>query len=293
MRARDLALALALALAGCRDRLAAPPPAPDAVAIAVAIAPVDAAPPVDAPACGSAQRLAAERLIPGGLVLAVDVGSGAIVAAAGDLDAARLPLSLTKLHLAAIWWERGGGDDEIDVAEMIAQSRDQPGRQLGRDLLARIGAPALRAELARLGLEVELPDDATADAWADALSIGEVGVRIVPAELARFLRGVATATLVSAPTARKLKAAMRATVSAGTARSVAARFDDTGWALGGKTGTGPRSIGPESDGWFAGIAYDGDAPRLVIAVLAPRRGKGGGVAAGIAAELALAVRTGC
>ena len=56
------------------------------------------------------------------------------------------------------------------------------------------------------------------------------------------------------------------------------------WRLGGKTGTGPFGAEPH-DGWFAGLIFDRGVPRYTVAVYVERRGPGGGVAAGIAAEI--------
>jgi cell division protein FtsI/penicillin-binding protein 2 len=78
-------------------------------------------------------------------------------------------------------------------------------------------------------------------------------------------------------------------VRRGTAKSIAASLEGTGWQVGGKTGTGPgpAPIGPESDGWFAGLIFDprGRA-RFTVATFVRHGGTGGGNAAKVSAELA-------
>ena len=43
----------------------------------------------------------------------------------------------------------------------------------------------------------------------------------------------------------------------GTAKAIATALAGTGWKISGKTGTGSAlaPIGPESDGWFAGLIF--------------------------------------
>jgi cell division protein FtsI/penicillin-binding protein 2 len=76
--------------------------------------------------------------------------------------------------------------------------------------------------------------------------------------------------------------------SGGWERSAGARLGGGRWRLGGKTGTGPATASPH-DGWFAGLIFDGTEPRYAIAVYIDRHGPGGGVAAGIAADVALRI----
>ena len=82
---------------------------------------------------------------------------------------------------------------------------------------------------------------------------------------------------------------MRATVERGSAKSIASVLADTGWAIGGKTGTGPgpEGPGPQSDGWFAGLAFDPKGnPRFTVVTFVKHGGYGGGNAARISAEVA-------
>jgi cell division protein FtsI/penicillin-binding protein 2 len=105
-------------------------------------------------------------------------------------------------------------------------------------------------------------------------------VTVTPREVAEFLR--------TTP-ARALDADLRAAVTRGSAASVAKRLDGTGCRLGGKTGTGPNVVGPTSDGWFAGVIFEGDVPRYTFAVFVEHHGPGGGTAASIAADLAVSL----
>lgn len=77
---------------------------------------------------------------------------------------------------------------------------------------------------------------------------------------------------MSAETARQLRTALDDVVARGTATSVRDALADTGWRIGGKTGTGGGNCGDHCDGWFASIASDGAQARYVI--LAYVRGKG-------------------
>ena len=88
-------------------------------------------------------------------------------------------------------------------------------------------------------------------------------------------------------TALRLQSAMRDAVRRGTAKSIAKSVEGTGWQIGGKTGTGPGLISPQSDGWFAGLIFDprGEA-RFTITTFVRHGGRGGGNAARISAELA-------
>lgn len=144
--------------------------------------------------------------------------------------------------------------------------------------------------------------------WDDVLSIGEHQFTVTALHLSRFLQADGNDGITLQPsarielskqhsksnrimksqTARKLQAAMRDVVQRGTAKSVANVLADTGWQIGGKTGSGLGTpIGPQSDGWFAGLIFDtrGKA-RFTVATFVRRGGPGGGNAARISAQLA-------
>jgi cell division protein FtsI/penicillin-binding protein 2 len=82
---------------------------------------------------------------------------------------------------------------------------------------------------------------------------------------------------------------MRDTVERGTAESIAKALGDTGWRIGGKTGSGTALLpkGAQIDGWFAGLIFDprGEA-RFTVATFVRSGGYGGENAARISAALA-------
>jgi hypothetical protein len=144
--------------------------------------------------------------------------------------------------------------------------------------------------------------------WEDTLSIAEARFTVTALHLSRFLQAVGNDGIMLQPTARiepskqdskstrimksqtarKLQAAMRDVVQRGTAKSSANILADTGWQIGGKTGSGLGApVGPQSDGWFAGLIFDprGKA-RFTVATFVRRGGPGGGNAARISAQLA-------
>jgi hypothetical protein len=89
-------------------------------------------------------------------------------------------------------------------------------------------------------------------------------------------------------TAFRLQAAMRAAVQRGTAKSIAKALADTGWQMGGKTGSGGSArVGPQSDGWFVGLIFDPQGKaQFTVATFVRHAGPGGGTAARISADLA-------
>ena len=90
-------------------------------------------------------------------------------------------------------------------------------------------------------------------------------------------------------TALRLQSAMRDTVHRGTAKSIAKTLEDTGWQIGGKTGSGPALL-PEGDlvdGWFAGLIFDPQGKaRFTVATFVRIGGYGGENAAKISAAIA-------
>ncbi|HEX7294763.1 MAG TPA: hypothetical protein VF251_03350, partial [Pyrinomonadaceae bacterium] len=70
-------------------------------------------------------------------------------------------------------------------------------------------------------------------------------------------------------------------------KSIATALDSLKWQIGGKTGSGPLTVGPQSDGWFAGLIFDpkGNA-RFTVATFVRHGGPGGGNAAKLSVELA-------
>ena len=181
-------------------------------------------------------------------------------------------------------------------------------------------APAWRTRLMPAPAYASLSDEMSDAEWADTLSIGEANMLVTGLHVSRFLQAVGNGGMMLAPAAReerpatsvrkagasrrlvgnpirvlqertalRLQSAMRDAVQRGTAKSIARTLEGTGWQVGGKTGTGPgpATIGPQSDGWFAGLIFDprGKA-RYTVATFVRRGGPGGGNAAKISAELA-------
>jgi cell division protein FtsI/penicillin-binding protein 2 len=150
--------------------------------------------------------------------------------------------------------------------------------------------------------------------WADTLSLGETNFIVTPLHISRFMQAVGNHGVMLSPVARpessgsrgtgsvgiarrvvqestalRLQGAMRDVVSRGTAQSIAHALDGTGWQIGGKTGTGPgpAPIGPQSDGWFAGLVFDPEGrARFTVATFVRHGGRGGGNAAMVSAGIA-------
>ena len=132
--------------------------------------------------CESANKRAIELMNARSLeaaTLVLDVQTGALVAfaaaprsnaagkGAGPLDVMTpvLPLSLTKLFLAASWWDRGLPDSSFDctrsampdkiepmtIPEMIVIGCDLPAKQMAIALRKKVGADAVLADLERFG----------------------------------------------------------------------------------------------------------------------------------------------
>ena len=301
-----------------------------------------------------------------GLTVMQNVRTGALVTFAAtdparlDVSTLVLPLSLTKLFLAASWWDHQlpekGWENAVapqtkipsektraSVHEMLVDGSDSRGRQLAVLLRQRIGAAAVIRNLESYGFtggSNATKDDAfwaelapkwrprliperslfslaqkTNDSeWADALSLGEIDFMVTGLQISRFLQAVGNGGVMLAPVAReavetngspapavspfrlveeettqRLQSAMRDTVQRGTARPIAKLLADTGWSIGGKTGTGPgpEPISPKSDGWFAGLVFDPQGrARYTVATFIQHGGRGGGNAARISAELA-------
>lgn len=269
-----------------------------------------------------------------------NVSTGAFVAIAAshpeklDVTTHVLPLSLSKILLAASWWDNKQ-PDRVDVHEMLVGGSDSAGRELAIALRKAIGTDKAIADFASYGfgraeerfwgdLEaewrqrltpppalIELGGETNDRDWADVLSIGEMkfqvtalhisklmqaigngGVSVPPSALKRSTRRDVKATrIMQETTAMRLQSPMRDAVQRGTARTVATALADTGWRLGGKTGSGggpvPNPNDPLSHGWFAGLIFDphGKA-RYTVATFVQHGGRGAGHAASISAELA-------
>jgi cell division protein FtsI/penicillin-binding protein 2 len=177
-------------------------------------------------------------------------------------------------------------------------------------------SPTLKTRLLPASTYVSLGDETKDDEWAAALSIGEIDMRVTALHISRFLQAVGNhgvmlppvaraeqSILSSAPhdelrnsirimqerTARRFESAMRDCVERGTAKRIGRALENTGWQIGGKTGSGTALLpkGSQVDGWFAGLIFDptGNA-RFSVATFVRSGGYGGENAAKISAELA-------
>jgi len=268
-----------------------------AVLVATACRGPTAAPPAQpARAIDDAQLAALLRDVGTGAALVTEVATDSVVASAAsgrDLAAPVMSLSVIKLYVAALWWDRGHGDGDfvvrdrhVTVHDMLVDGWDHPGEEMAIALRRELGGPAMLAALRSYGLDgLALPADADDARWGSALSIGEHDVQVTLAQVASFLGAIGgSSRLLAAETQRRLQSGMRGAVERGTAKSAGARLAGLAWQLGGKTGTGPFGAEPY-DGWFAGLIFERGAPRYAIAVYIEHHGLGGGVAAGLAADV--------
>ncbi|MFL6521676.1 MAG: penicillin-binding transpeptidase domain-containing protein [Chthoniobacterales bacterium] len=177
-------------------------------------------------------------------------------------------------------------------------------------------APRWRARLVPAMSCHSLGKETTTKDWEDTLSIGERRFVATALHLSRFLQAIGNGGVMMAPVARgedsrdgpgstipatrvmsesaalKLQALMRGTVERGTAKSALPILVNSGWSMGGKTGTGPEpgttDAGPRSDGCFAGLIFDPQGKaRFTVVTFVKHGGFGGGNAARISAEVAL------
>jgi hypothetical protein len=238
-----------------------------------------------AAAAGTQPAALLDREKVAGLIAVVDVRSGELVASAGNVDDRVLPLSLVKVLLAASLLEHGIEDG---VHEMIVGGSDDAGRKLAVRLRNLVGAQAVLADVRRFGFTITLAPDASDDEWGTTFSIGESHILATPLEVARFFRmiGNDSARVLTRTTQARLRSALLDVVERGTAKSIRGRV--AGGSIGGKTGTGPMRVAPDSDGWFAGLVFDTE-PRFAFATYVRKGGPGGGTAARMSADLATAL----
>lgn len=167
---------------------------------------------------------------------------------------------------------------------------------------------------------VSLSDETSDKEWADALSIGEIDMQVTALHVSRFLQAIGNDGVMLPPvakdehfvspvptspelardhgnsirvmqqsTAQRLQSAMRDCVQRGTAKRIAKALENTGWKIGGKTGSGPALLPKRSqlDGWFAGLIFDREnKARFTVATFVRSGGLGGENAAMISAQLA-------
>lgn len=156
-------------------------------------------------------------------------------------------------------------------------------------LRRRIGAGQMLRDLRRYGLQdMTLRPDASDTEWGRVLSLGEDELAVTPQQLSAFFSAIGQggAKLFLKQTAQRLIAALEGVVQRGTAASIKDALANTGWHIGGKTGTGPGQCGDQCDGWFAGLLSDQHHARYAILVFIRGKGLGGGLAARTAASMA-------
>lgn len=176
-------------------------------------------------------------------------------------------------------------------------------------------APRWRARLSPAASYHSLGKETSPKDWEDTLSIGEQRFVVTAFHLSRFLQAVGNGGVMLPAVARdaeapgstspapkrgnrvmsetaalRLQTLMRATVERGTAKSAGPILAGTGWAMGGKTGTGPEpgsnAAGPRSNGCFAGLIFDAEGKaRFTVVTFVNHGGFGGGNAARISAEI--------
>jgi len=218
------------------------------------------------------------------------------------IDSPLPPLSVIKVYLAAAWLEHGFGSTRVDcipsanrpvrhmlIEDVLTSGCDSSAGEMAAILRHKLGASEVLRDLRRYGIEdLTLKADASDSEWRRVLSLGEDEVKPTPRQLSAFMLviGQGGGKLLSPATAHRLTTALEAVVQRGTATSIKNALDNTGWHIGGKTGTGPGECGDRCDGWFASLLRDQHHARYVILVFMKGRGLGGGLAARTAASMA-------
>lgn len=157
--------------------------------------------------------------------VAQDVATGSLIVFASsqpaslDISTQVLPLSLSKLYLAASWWDHSAGINnsapkmQPNVHEMLVGGSDSAGRQLAIALRNAVGTQTVLTDLDRYGFDgrndkfwAELPTEwrvrlvphpasvsllnVDDQQWAAALSIGESHMTTTLLHQSRFLQAV-------------------------------------------------------------------------------------------------------
>ncbi|HEY1341002.1 MAG TPA: penicillin-binding transpeptidase domain-containing protein [Bryobacteraceae bacterium] len=212
-----------------------------------------------------------------------DVATGALVAFAAsrpsalDVSTAVLPLSLSKVFLAASWWDNHAPESPVSVHEMLVTGGDNDGRQVALALRKTAGDAKVLGDLRRYGfnrsdepfwaevdpqwkkrltpqaasIRVEGLNDAD---WATDFSIGEAHMTATPLHISRFLQAVGNNGLLCPPAARSRAktaqpcAAPTRVVEEATAKRLMAAMIDTV-----KRGSAARNANALADlGWSMG-----------------------------------------
>ena len=194
--------------------------------------------------------------------------------------------------MAAVWLEHGFGSTVVDcklrsggrparrmlVDDVLSSGCDSAGAAMANILRRKLGAMEVLRNLRRYGLtDLTLRQDASDAEWGSVLSLGEDELTVTPRQLSAFFRAIGETRpkSFSSETANRLRTALEGVVQHGTASSIKDAIADTGWHIGGKTGTGPGRCGDHCDGWFASLLSDESGPRCVVLVFIRRKGLGG------------------
>ena len=169
-----------------------------------------------------------------------EVGTGALLVFAAsqpaelDVSTRVLPLSLSKVFLAASWWDRGQPDfmrgassgTPVNIYEMLVGGSDSAARRVALALRKAVGNRAVLADLRRYGFNRAgesfwaavdpewrarlTPQGAYADlealedaAWSSALAIGESHMMTTALEVSRFFQAVGNGGVRCAPFERR------------------------------------------------------------------------------------------
>ena len=226
---------------------------------------------VCAAANDEAARLIAARHLAGAIVVQ-DVRTGALVAFASvsappdstaknldiDVTSPLLPLSLTKVLLAASWWDHerqiasAHRAAPIDVHEMLVTGSDSAGRLLANALRAAVGSQVALDDLNRFGFPpcptddaqkidtsfwqtltpqwqarlipaapcTNLSPDTGTSEWASALSIGESSFSVTLLHLSRFMQAIGNRGILLQPAARDTASAAPSANQSSSAKKI-------------------------------------------------------------------------
>jgi cell division protein FtsI/penicillin-binding protein 2 len=177
-----------------------------------------------------------------------DVATGALVVFAAsqpatlDVSTQVLPLSLSKLFLAASWWDNKqpdllqgtqndesagshGSEKSVIVREMLVNSSDSAGAQVALALRRTVGTQKVLVDFRRYGFNrgdepfwaeadpqwmkrltpqpaYALIDTLNDGHWSSVLSIGESHMMVTALQVSRFLQAVGNNGILCAPVAR-------------------------------------------------------------------------------------------
>lgn len=203
--------------------------------------------------------------------------------------------------------------------EMLIHSCTTAAGAMMQRLVEERGAEEIEAELARFGFAAgsgggwlpaflprpHLDEGAEWEARRPEMAAALGRVSTTPLHIASFVQAIGHGgerlamgrpgeaetgkeRLMTAETAERLRLSMSAVMSEGTGRRGGELLAGESWRLLGKTGTRLRDD-DGYDGWFAGLAAEGEAPRYVIVAFLDGGGLGGGATTELAARMTQAL----